>query len=140
MGRIEVKREKNTIRLYIVAILLIVVAIVIEAIMGAAEIMLYFSGGFGVLSALFLILGIDRARKRTVTHVYSQTGGFMGTTTARTLGILGAMILLLPLIAFAATSASYSGGITPAELVPGLVLLASGIIALIGAFTYKIEP
>jgi hypothetical protein len=137
---VSVKGEARTIRLYSVGILLSVIAIVSSFLVGASYTVMTI-GNFVAVGLIFiLVIGIvyARQRKEVTTYYHSASGAPTGSSTlnARILGFIAAFWDLFLVIAIAYASLSY---LYLVDIIPGLFLIISGIVALIGALTYKIK-
>ncbi|WXG42918.1 MAG: hypothetical protein WED04_02365 [Promethearchaeati archaeon SRVP18_Atabeyarchaeia-1] len=141
MGKtVNVRSEARTIRLYSVSIVLSVIAILSSVLVGASYTVLTI-GNFVAVGLIFiLVMGIvyARQRKEVTTYYHDASGSPTGTSTlnARILGFIAAFWDLFLVIVIAYASFSY---LYLVDIIPGLFLIISGIVALIGALTYKIK-
>jgi archaellum biogenesis protein FlaJ (TadC family) len=137
---VDVRSEAKTIRLYTVSIILSVIAILSSFLVGASYTVLTLGSFVAVVSILILAMGIvyARQRKEVTTYYHDRSGstGRSSTVNARTLGFIAAFWVLFLVIVVAYASLDF---LYLVDIVPGSILIISGIVALIGAFTYKIK-
>jgi hypothetical protein len=138
--RVDVKSEARTIMLYTLSIILSIATILSAVLVGASQTVLTFGSFIAAVSIVMMVVGINyaRQRKETTTHFHDRSGAptYSSTRNARTYGFMAGLWTLFLVMIVAYSSLEF---LVTADIVPGLMLIASGIIALIGALTYKIR-